>query len=159
MNFKRLNINNKNIMKQLFKIMPMVATAVLLAAGIILLAGCEKEKVKSLESKLVGTWVSCGFSVSDPYCGCSDSNFISKEIDTITFFTNHSIHDNFEYGWDNCNFKLIDDSTLFVQRKSDNWSRSINFKFTNNDSCLIMYNWRHRDILTNVYNVCLKKME
>lgn len=148
-------------MSKKYKIMPMLAIVILLVAGIILFAGCEKVKMKtnSMEKKLIGTWVSCGFSISDPYCGCFYSNLISKEIDTITFFTNHTIYDNFEYGLDNCKFQLIDDSTLFIQRESDNWNRSIYFKFSNNDSCLIMYNWRHRDILTNVYNVCLKKIE
>ncbi len=154
-------------MKTKYKIIPILATIILLVAGIVLFAGCEKEKIikdskmktNSMEKKLIGTWVSCGFSTSDPYCGCLYSDLISKEIDTITFFTNHTIYDNYEYGLDNCKFQLIDDSTLFIQRESNNWNQSIYFKFTNNDSCLIMYNWRHRDILTNVYNVCLKKIK
>ena len=37
-------------MKQLYKVMPMVATAVLLVAGIVLFAGCEKEKINDTTS-------------------------------------------------------------------------------------------------------------
>ena len=70
MNFKRLNINNKNIMKHLLRIMPMVAAAVLLVAGILLFAGCKEEEKETkevkdktsymdipLEQYLEGTWI------------------------------------------------------------------------------------------------------
>ena len=42
-------------MSKKYKILPMLATVVLLAAGIILFAGCEKEKKDSLQGIIIGT--------------------------------------------------------------------------------------------------------
>ena len=70
-------------MKQLFKIMPMVATAVLLAAEIILLAGCEKEKEKTKTN--VGEMSISDIQYTDclSYLPSSDSIIVRKEGESL----------------------------------------------------------------------------
>ena len=142
-------------------------SAALLTGALLLFAGCEKktnmmnEDLSTIEKKLIGTWVSCGFSTfsEDPYCGCHYGNMSYLEIDTITFHANHYILDNFEYGLSDFKYYLSSDSTILIKRDSNDLSLHFHFKFTDNYSHLIIYNWRHRDFANYVYDVCLTKLE
>ena len=146
-----------------FRILPLVAMVFL--AGTMFFAGCEKEKqnndvykvLNESENQLVGTWVSCGFSYTDedPNCNCLDGD----EKDTISFLANGYMTDNFKSGLNNYRYKKTSDTTILIQRDSDNWQVVFAFKFSNNASNLIMYNWRHRDVANYVYNVCFKKIK
>lgn len=153
------------------KFPPMMAVAL---AGLMCLAGCEKEKTAennttvvqeetidetfvNNEKQLVGTWVSCGLSYTgeDPDCECLKEN----GIDTISFLSNKYMTDNFRYGLNDCKYELTSDTTILIQRDSDNWSNAFAFKFANDGSNLIIYNWRHRDMANYVYHVCFKKIK
>ena len=107
--------------------------------------------------QFVGTWVSCGLSYTDedPDCDCLKEN----GTDTISFLSNNYMTDNFKFGLSNCKYELTSDTTILIQRDSDNWSNVFAFKFSNDGSNLIIYNWRHRDVANYVYHVCFKKIK
>lgn len=143
-------------------ILPVLATV--LFVGAMIFAECEKASEvqaptmnktnPNTEKQLLGTWVSCGVSYSRKDPACTGMN--GMQTDTVIFHANHYITDNFKQGLNNCSYALASDTTILVQRDSNNWL--FRFKLINNDSNLIIYHWRHRDYANYVYNVCFKKI-
>ncbi|MBO7624888.1 MAG: hypothetical protein J6S82_06245 [Bacteroidales bacterium] len=160
-----MNIKTKTILP---------ATAFILLTGVLLLlAGCEKEKVKenihtivtdtnttTTENSIVGTWVACGYtSKSMTIPNCFDAWYPEDGLrDTLVFLSNDTLLHNWRKDH-HFTYKQLNDSTLQLTNNTLQYTNELRMCFLDDGHEMVIFCFRQYGLATVMSNTRFRKID